>query len=133
LWRGSQHGFAASEFHRRCDRHKNTLTIVLDTNDNIFGGFLAPELHPWFAQLDTRQPYSLFNLRNALGAPPRMWRMEPGQGHKALHYHANYSPIFATDIVIADNCNKNWRAVQPMVSLMGTAFLVKEIEVFEIN
>jgi hypothetical protein len=39
LWRGSRDGFQKEEFHRRCDGHANTLTVILDTNGNIFGGF----------------------------------------------------------------------------------------------
>jgi hypothetical protein len=39
LWRGSRDGFKKEEFHRRCDDHPNTLTVILDTNGNIFGGF----------------------------------------------------------------------------------------------
>jgi hypothetical protein len=39
LWRGSRDGFKAQEFHRRCDGHANTLTVILDTKGNIFGGF----------------------------------------------------------------------------------------------
>jgi chaperonin cofactor prefoldin len=39
LWRGTSNGFAASEFHRRCDGHANTLTLILDTDGNSFGGF----------------------------------------------------------------------------------------------
>jgi uncharacterized coiled-coil protein SlyX len=29
LWRGSRDGFTADEFHRRCDGHANTLTLIL--------------------------------------------------------------------------------------------------------
>jgi hypothetical protein len=39
LWRGSRDGFGASAFHRRCDGHANTLTMILDTKGNIFGDF----------------------------------------------------------------------------------------------
>jgi hypothetical protein len=39
LWRGSRDGFKAREFHGRCDGHANTLTVILDTKGNIFGGF----------------------------------------------------------------------------------------------
>jgi outer membrane murein-binding lipoprotein Lpp len=38
LCRGSRDGFKAKEFHRRCDGHANTLTVILDTKGNIFGG-----------------------------------------------------------------------------------------------
>jgi hypothetical protein len=43
LWRGSRDGFKAQEFHRRCDAHANTLTVILDTEGNIFGGFTPLE------------------------------------------------------------------------------------------
>jgi predicted nucleic acid-binding Zn-ribbon protein len=38
-WRGGPDGFAAAAFHGRCDGHANTLTVILDTNGNVFGGF----------------------------------------------------------------------------------------------
>jgi archaellum component FlaC len=39
LWRGSRDGFTAQEFHRRCDGRANTLTLISDTDGNVFGGF----------------------------------------------------------------------------------------------
>jgi hypothetical protein len=39
LWRGNRDGFSAANFHSRCDGHANTLTLILDTNGNVFGGF----------------------------------------------------------------------------------------------
>jgi hypothetical protein len=44
LWRGSCDGFNAKEFHRRCDGHANTLTVILDTEGTIFGGFHSGEV-----------------------------------------------------------------------------------------
>jgi hypothetical protein len=43
LWRGSRDGFNATDFHSRCDGHANTLTLILDTDGNIFGGFTPVE------------------------------------------------------------------------------------------
>jgi hypothetical protein len=37
LWRGSRDRFPASDFHIRCDRRPNTLTLMLDMDENIFG------------------------------------------------------------------------------------------------
>jgi hypothetical protein len=39
LWRGSRDGFTAQEFHLRCDGRANTLTLISDTDGNVFGGF----------------------------------------------------------------------------------------------
>jgi hypothetical protein len=44
LWRGSRDGFDLSDFHSRCDGHTNTLTVILDREGNIFGGFTPVEL-----------------------------------------------------------------------------------------
>jgi hypothetical protein len=39
LWRGSRDGFRAGDCHGRCDGHAPTLTLIQDTEGNIFGGF----------------------------------------------------------------------------------------------
>jgi hypothetical protein len=43
LWRGSRDGFGAGDFQKLCNGHANTLTVILDTNGNIFGGFTPVE------------------------------------------------------------------------------------------
>jgi hypothetical protein len=40
LWRGSRNCFGVTEFHRRCDGRANILTLILDTDGNIFGDFM---------------------------------------------------------------------------------------------
>jgi hypothetical protein len=39
LYRGSRDGFGSSVFHRLCDGHSNTVTLIASTNDCIFGGY----------------------------------------------------------------------------------------------
>jgi hypothetical protein len=39
LWRGTRDGFRAARFHEKCDNHRDTLTVILDTDGNVFGGF----------------------------------------------------------------------------------------------
>jgi hypothetical protein len=56
LWRGGRDGFGASQFHGRCDGHANTLTVLLDTKGNIFGGFTPVT--------DESQKSFLFTLTN---------------------------------------------------------------------
>jgi hypothetical protein len=46
LWRGSRDGFSATEFHRRCDSRANILTLILDTDGNVFGGFTPVKWEP---------------------------------------------------------------------------------------
>jgi hypothetical protein len=44
LWRGSDYSFGGTEFHRCCDGRANTLTVILDIGENVFGGFTPVEL-----------------------------------------------------------------------------------------
>lgn len=39
LYRGTQHGFNAVDFHYYCDVVTNTLTVIKSENGNIFGGY----------------------------------------------------------------------------------------------
>jgi hypothetical protein len=44
LWRGSRDGFAASEFHRRCDWHANTLVVIFKHEREYFRRLHAGEV-----------------------------------------------------------------------------------------
>jgi hypothetical protein len=46
LWRGNRDGFGASDFHNHCDGDANTLTVILDTDGNIFGAFSPVDWQP---------------------------------------------------------------------------------------
>jgi hypothetical protein len=39
LYRASEHGFSADNFHSKCDNHANTLTVIQSTNGKMSGGF----------------------------------------------------------------------------------------------
>jgi hypothetical protein len=43
LWQTSGDGFGVAEFRRGCDGHAKTLTLILDTDGNLFGGFTPVE------------------------------------------------------------------------------------------
>jgi hypothetical protein len=47
LWAwGGRDGFCRRDFHRRCDGHANTLTVILDTNGNVLGGLTPARWEP---------------------------------------------------------------------------------------
>jgi hypothetical protein len=160
LWRGSRDGFTAEEFHRRCDNHPNTLTVVLDDIKSIFGGFTPLE---WESpqrrsqELDGSRKSFMFTLRNPYRGPPRKFPLkEPWMsvthtpGPWAIIRAADTGPFFGYpgDFVISDNCNESrWNALttfgENYVNDSGLGrwraltrsarFLVEEIEVFEIT
>jgi hypothetical protein len=44
LWPARHEGLRARHLHVRCDRQVNTLTVILDTNKEVFGIFTPVEL-----------------------------------------------------------------------------------------
>jgi hypothetical protein len=146
LWRGSRDGFDAQEFHRRCDGHTRTLTVILDTEGNIFGGFTPVE---W----DSRSGYKaddsltsfLFTLKNPHNIPARRFALA---NYAVLCYSA-YGPRFGYpgDVYVSDDCNTNndsftslGRSYTNDTGLDDTIvftgsrnFQVQEIEVFKIT
>jgi hypothetical protein len=157
LWRGSRDGFKAQEFHRRCDGHANTLTVILDTNGNILGGFTpvgwesrvwnrksGDQSNRWKA--DSSQKSFLFTLKNPHNIPARRFGLEAQGKDRAIYCDSERGPCFGGDIAVYDNCNANssWTqlglaytndtGLDGQVVFTGSlCFQVKEIEVFEIT
>jgi hypothetical protein len=154
LWRGSRDGFGYPDFHRRCDGHPNTLTVILDTNGNIFGGFTPVEWESTRIRNSKADPSLksfLFTLKNPHNFPPRRFALKADQSYRAVYHATDWGPHFS-DIGVSDSCNTNTvshahcfgSAYTNNTGLGGhpgvNAFLtnpshfqVKEIEVFEIT
>jgi hypothetical protein len=154
LWQGSQDGFSATEFHRRCDGHANTLTVIMDTKGNIFGGFTPVEWESreWQPMICYKADVSLksflFTLKNPHNIKARKFALKASEQDKATYCQNTEGPIFGdSDIVIHNDCNIrgnhtpcfghsyiNDTGVPSDTVLTGSSsFIVKEIEVFEIT
>jgi hypothetical protein len=147
LWRGSRDGFRCWDFHRRCDGHPNTLTVILDTKGNIFGGFTPVE---WDSSNKNKADPSLksfiFTLKNPHNVPPRRFMLKDEKKEKAIICCSDWDPHFL-DIRVSSNCNRNSYSGTLLgdsytydTGLDGDKFFtgskefqVKEIEVFEIT
>jgi uncharacterized coiled-coil protein SlyX len=147
LWRGSRDGFGASQFHGRCDGHANTLTVILDTKGNIFGGFTPVkwESRDGYKADDSEKSF-LFTLKNPHNIVPRRFALKPAQKWRAIECHSECGPCFC-GMAVSDNCNANTDSSTYLglaytndTGLHGKTvftgswgFRVKEIEVFEIT
>jgi hypothetical protein len=150
LWRGSRDGFGADDFHRCCDGHRNTLTVVLDTKGNIFGGFTPVE---WESDNDGKDKADpslksfLFTLKNPHNVPALIFALKAEKQDKAICCYSSCGPNFG-DIAVFDNSNANtdsgtWRFGYHYTNDTGRVgqtfftnsheFKVKEIEVLEIT
>jgi hypothetical protein len=157
LWRGSRDGFGARDFHRRCDGHANTLTLIEDTKGNIFGVFTPVEWESrdWNGKskakdnrykADRSLKSFLFTLKNPHNFPARKFALKAKEKDKAIKCWSLYGPYFS-DICVYDNCNAYTLSCTCLgesyandTDLDGKTFLtgpgnftVKEIEVFEIT
>jgi hypothetical protein len=153
LWRGSRDGFEAQEFHRRCDGHPNTLTVILDTNGNIFGGFTPVKLESggWHFKADDSLKSFLFTVNNPHDIPARRFWLRGKTKNQAIFCYSANGPCFGgggrCDICVKDNCNaktesftalgnaypNNTGLDRDVVFTGSHYFQVKEIEVFEIT
>jgi hypothetical protein len=150
LWRGSRDGFGVRDFHSHCDGHANTLTVILDTNGNIFGGFTPVRWsspNPREAEADPSLKSFLFTLKNPHNVPARRFVLSAERDHYAIQRWSRCGPTFF-DIGVSDKCNTstdsyagyfgqyytNDTGLEDMTFFTGSQqFQVKEIEVFEIT
>jgi hypothetical protein len=149
LWRGSRDGFRAKDFHERCDGHSNTLTLVTDTNGNIFGGFTPVE---WDSKDNDKADPSgksfLFTLKNQHNVGPKKFPLK-ATARVAILTLSYRGPAFGggADLMVWDQCNANNRShtlhfggdYTNDTGLAGDTFFtgsprfqVREVEVFEI-
>jgi hypothetical protein len=149
LWRGSNNGFAASDFHFLCDGHANTLTVIQDTNGNIFGGFtpIPWESDGYFKRDDTLKSF-IFILKRKNQTSVKRFPLNVEMSDSAIFCTASRGPAFGNeDLVVFDHCNKNAYSTVANFgevyyyededdlefSLIGSPFFtINEIEVFEV-
>jgi hypothetical protein len=109
LWRGSRDGFHAPDFHSRCDGHPNTLTVILDADGNIFGGF-TPVMWETPGKLKFKGDPSLksfvFTLKNPHNVPAPKFALSAEKKNWAMYCYSDGGPCFC-DIGVSDNCNEN--------------------------
>jgi outer membrane murein-binding lipoprotein Lpp len=162
LWRGSRDGFTARGFHRRCDGHANTVTLILDTVGNVFGGFTPVEWESrkWNGKHGNENNSSkgddsmrsfLFTQRTPHGVPPRKFALREETKGLAIICDSTLCAVFSGAICVCDNCNTNSKSYTWIGSHWegdrvyendtrfeyfftgAEKFTVKEIEVFEIT
>jgi hypothetical protein len=157
LWRGGRDGFGASKFHRRCNGHANTLTLIEDTDGNIFGGFTPV---PWESREydeyeddnkmnkpDPSLRSFLFTLKNPHNFPARKFALKADHKDWAIDCDSSFGPHFC-DISVYDNSNAyassdtfnfghryaNDTGLDGKTFFTGSyKFKAKEVEVFEIT
>jgi hypothetical protein len=104
LYRGSRDGFAATDFHAKCDGNSNTLTIFKARGSSyIFGGFTSIT---WNGSSGWKiDPNAfLFSLTNKDNQP---FKMRQNNANCSIVCRSDYGPTFGSgyDICICNNSN----------------------------
>ena len=103
LYRGTRDGFAARNFHSKCDGHLNSLTILkAERSSFVFGGFTSIN---WNSGNDFKSDPSafLFSLTNKDNQPSKIKQISTT---KSIICHSGYGPTFGdNDIYLCDSSN----------------------------
>jgi hypothetical protein len=147
LYRGSHDGFGADDFHQQCNGHRNTVTLILSTNDCIFGGYspIAWSSRECCAP-DLSMASFLFTIKNPRNLPAQIFKQK--QAEKAILDYAASGPAFGShsDLYVSTQCQTSNRSYSDLgtayandTGIAGTEiltgsrhFTVQEIEVFEL-
>jgi hypothetical protein len=97
IYRASEHGFDAADFHRCCDTFAPTISIIQTDFGNLFGGFTTV---PWSsATLRSNQADEkafLFTLKNTVQVPPTRFPISEAYKHCAISHNPTCGPNFGS-------------------------------------
>jgi len=102
VYRGSRDGFAAASFHKMCDNHWPTLTVIQSNHGNVFGGFTDQS---WvsinhFKKSDKSFIFSLTHRKKC--------EIKPEKSASAIYTNDGYLVAFGEglDLSLVDRCNE---------------------------
>ena len=109
IYRASQDGFNANDFHSKCDKQPNTLIIIKSEHGNIFGGYTEQD---WTSNnnLKTDNNSYIFSLINKDNKP---LKLKCPESSKAIWCGSDFGPIFGygPGIRISNNSNQNKESI----------------------
>lgn len=108
LYRASEHKYSASTFHKFCDGHSRTITIIKSNFGNIFGGFTSTKWRSnWYSHRDKEAFLFLIRSNDAKQECPVLFDYRDED--VAVFHSGSGGPVFGhspSDIFIAEQCNE---------------------------
>jgi hypothetical protein len=127
IYRGTRDGFGSADFHRECDQIAPTLTIVLSTQDYIFGGYTSATWNRSGSMKKDKNAF-LFSLKNKDNLPCKMGLIVGGLGQGgAISCSSSSGPAFGEghDLYIENNADQN----NDSYANLGCSFIFANYEV----
>ena len=117
LFRASDHGFSASEFHKLCDEKGPTITIIKSNWGNIFGGYTSISWtnHPHFCEDKNAFLFLIkCDAESVQTECPQIFKIKQSATRSAVFHNPGQGPCFGMgfDIAIKDKCDDNagWKS-----------------------
>ena len=107
LYRASRDGWAAQNFHSKCDNQGATVSVIRSTGGYVFGGYADVAWTSNERNTSSSESF-LFALQYPSGVTPVMMPLVQNH-HHAIFGQSSYGPTFGSghDICVADNANRN--------------------------
>ena len=97
IYRASEQGYEAVDFHRCCDDQAPTISIILTDYGNIFGGYTTVPWSSAMQRADQADPTAfLFTLKNSLNVPPTKFPVATEFQHCAISHNPTCGPNFGS-------------------------------------
>ena len=110
IYRGSDDGFGAKDFHAKCDHVRKNLTIIKSIDGYIFGGYTDESWDGACYKLDMNA--FLFSLINKANKPIKIKYDNTFKENHSIFCHPAFGPSFGAgiDLHISDNSNINLKS-----------------------
>ena len=149
LYKATRDGFTVNAFHSRCDNVANTVTVIRNEFNFVFGGFTAAR---WIgAAIWIADPTAfIFSLRRNGGLTNYKLPIQSTQVNYAINGNPIYGPVFGggndliivnqSNIIAGSNCNidsytqPNYPSGSNRTTFLGgnRNWLTTEIEVYQL-
>ena len=145
VYRGSRDGMTAANFHLMCDGMDDTVSVIEDTNGNVFGGFADKAWSMKTSHVKSEESF-LFSLKSSLGNEPVNFPVNKTDRNSLCH-HPNHMCAFGSGdlCVLPLNCGQSSINIgtsyqNPSSAYSGQyctggsqTFQIHEIEVYQIH
>ena len=92
LYRNSRDGNSSDSFHKHCNGHLNTLTLVQSNYGNIFGGFTTRDWGARSAWTEDDLAF-LFRIKSKFNHPPKIFENKV-KDDGAIYVSAQFGPMW---------------------------------------
>ena len=150
IYRGTRDGMLCNNFHEKCDNKGQTITLVKNEKNNIFGGFASvPFKTDENGQSQSAPESFIFTLTNIHNTEPIKFSSK--KDNKEIYHKKDYGPCFGCDGDLgfhsnfldkggwsffpqnySDNLGKGKSIFTGNLNENEKEFKIKEIEVFKV-